>query len=108
MRSFSRRVDLTSIIGLEARIHPGPSIIDHRTLQNSKQLPLSFLRGIGLPDSLIAYLPSLLNGAIQHYSCFISYSTKDHLQNKGVRYWSRRTICELATKFSTRSMPRSD
>ena len=60
MRSFSRRVDLTSIIGLETCIHPGPSIIDHRTLQNSKQLPLSFLRGIGLPDSLIAYLPSLL------------------------------------------------
>jgi hypothetical protein len=71
-------------------------------LQNSKQLPLSFLRGIGLPDSLIAYLPSLLNQAIQHYSCFVSYSTKDqefverfhaNLQNKGVRCWSRRTIC---------------
>jgi hypothetical protein len=45
---------------------------------------------------LIDYLPSLLNQAIQHYSCFISYSAKDDefakrlhadLQNKGVRCW---------------------
>ena len=59
-------------------------------------MPLAFLRGVGLPDSLIEYLPSLLNQAIQHYSCFISYSTKDQefaerlhadLQNKGVRCW---------------------
>jgi hypothetical protein len=49
-----------------------------------------------LPDTLIEYLPSLLNEAIQFYSCFISYSTKDQefadrlyadLQNKGVRCW---------------------
>jgi hypothetical protein len=45
---------------------------------------------------LIDYLPSLLNDAIHHYSCFISYSSKDEafanrlhadLQNKGVRCW---------------------
>jgi hypothetical protein len=45
---------------------------------------------------LIEYLPSLLNEAIQHHSCFISYSSKDQafaerihadLQNKGVRCW---------------------
>jgi hypothetical protein len=30
--------------------------------------------GVGLPDNFIEYLPSLLNQAIQHYSCFISYS----------------------------------
>jgi hypothetical protein len=44
---------------------------------------------------LIDYLP-LLSQAIQHYSCFISYSTKDQefadrlradLQNKGVSCW---------------------
>jgi TIR domain len=49
-----------------------------------------------LPDQLIGYLPSLLTLAIQFYSCFISYSTKDQefaerlyadLQNKGVRCW---------------------
>jgi hypothetical protein len=81
---------------LETCEHHGPSIIDHQTLERSKSLPLSFLRGVGLPDRFIEYLPSLLNQAIQHYSCFISYSTKDQgfaerlyadLQNKGVRCW---------------------
>jgi hypothetical protein len=45
---------------------------------------------------LIDYLPSLLNESIQHYSCFISYSSKDQafaerlradLQSKAVRCW---------------------
>jgi hypothetical protein len=57
---------------------------------------LVFLRGVGLPDNLIEYLPSLLNQAIQFYSCFISYSSRDQafaerlyadLQAKGVRCW---------------------
>jgi hypothetical protein len=65
-------------------------------LRRSGHLPLAFLRGIGLPDVLIEYLPSLLGEAIQHYSCFISYSSKDEefvrrlhadLQDKGVRCW---------------------
>jgi hypothetical protein len=89
-------VNLTSVIGLETCEHGGPSIIDHRTLERSGPLPLSFLRGVGLPDNWIESLPSLLNQAIQHYSCFISYSTKDQefaerlhadLQKSGVRCW---------------------
>jgi hypothetical protein len=52
--------------------HYGPSPIDIRTLQRSGPLPLVFLRGVGLPDALIDYLPSLLNQSIQLYSCFIS------------------------------------
>ena len=48
------------------------------------------------PDSVIRYLPSLLQTPIQFYSCFVSYSTKDQdfadrlstdLQNTGVRCW---------------------
>ncbi len=59
-------------------------------------MPLAFLRGVGLPDRLINYLPSLVNQPLQFYSCFISYSVKDQdmaerlhadLQNKGVRCW---------------------
>jgi hypothetical protein len=89
-------VDLSAVIGLEACAHAGPSIIDFRTLERSGPLPLAFLRGVGLPDSLIEYLPSLLNQGIQMYSCFISYSSKDQnfaerlhadLQDKGVRCW---------------------
>jgi uncharacterized protein YjbI with pentapeptide repeats len=82
--------------GLDNCRHNGPSVIDHRTLQKSGALPLAFLRGVGLSDNLIGYLPSLLNQAVQFYSCFISYSTKDQefadrlyadLQNQGVRCW---------------------
>ena len=89
-------LDLGRVDGLETCEHRGPSIVDYRTLAKSGRLPLAFLRGVGLPDALIEYLPSLLNQPIQHYSCFISHSTKDHdfsdrlyadLQNKGVRCW---------------------
>ena len=89
-------LDLGTCMGLDECIHVGPSTIDHRTLQQSGPLPLTFLRGIGLPDNLIDYLPSLLNQPIQFYSCFISYSSKDQefaerlyadLQAKGVRCW---------------------
>jgi hypothetical protein len=70
-------VDLSATKGLDACMHNGPSILDHSTLQRSGRLPLAFLRGCGLPDRLIEYLPSLLEKAIQYYSCFISYSSKD-------------------------------
>jgi uncharacterized protein YjbI with pentapeptide repeats len=90
------RVDLTHVIGLETCRHLGPSFIDHETLRRSVRLPLSFLRGVGLPDQFIEYLPSLLGQPIQYYSCFISYSSKDEefaqrihadLQDKGARCW---------------------
>jgi hypothetical protein len=90
---------LSEVKGLNLCRHEGPSIIDFatlRTLRISDPLPTAFLRGVGLPDNVIEYLPSLLTTAIQHYSCFISYSSKDQpfaeqlhadLQNKGVRCW---------------------
>jgi uncharacterized protein YjbI with pentapeptide repeats len=89
------RVNLRNTHGLESCRHGGPSIIDHRTIKKSGDLPLGFLRGIGLPDSLIDFYSSLKK-TNQYYSCFISYSSKDQgfaeklyfdLQNKGVRCW---------------------
>jgi uncharacterized protein YjbI with pentapeptide repeats len=89
-------VDLASVVGLDRCNHMARSHVDYRTLQKSGPLPLKFLRGVGLPDLFIDYLPSLLNQAIQRYSCFISYSTHDEefakrlhadLQDKGVRCW---------------------
>jgi hypothetical protein len=89
-------VGLSTTKGLDSCRHHGPSVLDYRTLQRSNRLPLAFLRGCGLPDRLIDYLPSLLEKAIQYYSCFISYSSKDDafakrlhadLQNSGVRCW---------------------
>jgi len=89
-------IDLSTIKNIETCLHRGPSILDHRTLMKSGRLPEVFLRGCGLPDSLINYLPSLLNEPVQFYSCFISYSSKDEefakrlhadLQNNSVRCW---------------------
>jgi uncharacterized protein YjbI with pentapeptide repeats len=89
-------VDLSGCEGLETCRHNGPSIIDIGTLRRSGPLPLAFQRGVGLPEALIDYLPSLLNQPIQLYSCFISYSSADEaftkrlhadLQAKGVRCW---------------------
>jgi hypothetical protein len=97
--------------GLETCIHGGPSTLDHRTLERSGPLPLAFLRGCGLPDVLIDYLPSLLNQPIQFYSCFISYSTKDQefaerlhadLQNKGVRCWFAPEDIKIGDQFRQR------
>ena len=77
------------------------------TLERSGPLPLAFLRGVGLPDNLIDYLPSLLNQPIQFYSCFISYSAKDQefaerlhadLQNKACAAGSRRMTCRSAPR----------
>jgi hypothetical protein len=76
--------------------HDGPSTLDHRTLAQSGPLPFPFLRGCGLPEALIEYLPSLLGETVQFYSCFISYSSADEafcrrlherLQDAGLRVW---------------------
>ena len=96
METIFNNVDLSATMGLEDCEHLGPSCVDHRTLAKSKNVPLKFWRGCGLPDQLIDYMPSLSCGAIQFYSCFISYSSKDQefadrfhadLQNTGVRCW---------------------
>jgi len=88
--------NLRGTIGLEYCRHVGPSVIDHQTMMKSWPVPVVFLRGCGLPETLIEYFPSMVNQPIQFYSCFISYSTRDgefvdrlyaDLQVKGVRCW---------------------
>lgn len=95
-RTIFANIDLSTVVGLDTCSHQGESTIDFQTLKRSGRLPLSFLRGIGLPDNLIDYIPSLMNEPIQYYSCFISYSTLNRdftarvhadLQNSGVRCW---------------------
>jgi hypothetical protein len=63
---------------------------------------------VGLPDNVIEYLPSLLNKPIQHYSCFISHSSKDEdfvrrlhadLQDKGVRCWFAPEDMKIGAKI---------
>jgi hypothetical protein len=105
--------NLTVVRGLETCHHRGPSTLDHRTLAMSWPLPLAFLRGCGLPDALINYLPALLNEPVQFYSCFISYASRDQafaerlyadLQNKGVRCW----FAPEDMKIGDRLRPRID
>jgi TIR domain/Pentapeptide repeats (8 copies) len=89
-------VNLAKSRGLDSCVHGGPSTIDLRTLEKSGMLPLVFLRGCGLPESLIDYLPSLLDRAFEFYSCFICHShadrlfarrLHDQLQDRGIRCW---------------------
>lgn len=88
--------NLTDVRHMKTCKHEGPSIVDHRTIEKSGVLPEIFLRGCGLPDSLITYFPSLLSQPISFYSCFISYNhtnksfaqrLHDQLQGRGVRCW---------------------
>lgn len=90
------RANLSRVTGLETCRHVLPSIVDYVTLAKSGSLPTVFLRGCGLPEALISYIPSLLNDPLQFYSCFISYASKDEefakrlhadLQENGVRVW---------------------
>jgi TIR domain/Pentapeptide repeats (8 copies) len=89
--------DLSDVKGLDAVQHRGPSTIGIDTIYRSHgNIPLRFLRGAGVPDNFIEYMGSLTGKALEFYSCFISYSTKDQqfadrlhadLQNQGVRCW---------------------
>jgi len=90
-------VDLSSVIGLSEVKHSGPSNIDISTLLKSQgQLPWDFVRGAGLPDHVLDYVRALAEPAIQFFSIFLSYSTKDEdfasrlyedLRAAGVRCW---------------------
>ena len=88
--------NLAGAKGLETVQHLGPSAIDHRTIEQSGDLPPAFLRGCGLPDDLIDFYTARYGQAIQFYSCFISYARKDEafvdrlyvdLQENDVRCW---------------------
>lgn len=92
-------LDLSLAHGLDSLHHSDPSFLTIDTLYRSKgQIPDIFLRGCGLPDSMIEYARSLVaaDQPIDYYSCFISYSSKDEalaerlhadLQARGVRCW---------------------
>lgn len=92
-------VDLSAIEGLGTVTHRGPSTIGVDSIYRSKgQIPESFLRGCGVPDTFIEFARSLAlaEHPVDYYSCFISYSSDDEafakclhadLQDNGVRCW---------------------
>lgn len=91
--------DLSRVKGLETVIHLAPSTVGIDTIYKSRgNIPEIFLRGCGVPESFIVQMHALVASteAIQFYSCFISYSSKDQdfadrlyadLQSRGVRCW---------------------
>jgi hypothetical protein len=88
--------DLSQVKGLDTLHHHNPSTIGIDTLyQSGGKIPDGFLRGCGVPDALIEYLPSLLGAMepIQFYSCFISYSHKDEDFARRIHSQMRITIC---------------
>ena len=89
--------DLSETTGLENALHVGPSTIGVSTLYRSDgNIPVKFLRGVGVPEDLITFIPSLVGRAIEFYSCFISYSHRDEefsqrlharMRNENLRVW---------------------
>lgn len=87
---------MQNVSGLASCIHLEMSAIDFQTLYKSTEIPSSFLKGCGLTDQVIDYLPLLLRHPLKHYSLFISYSAEDEsfaqkihsdLQEAGIRCW---------------------
>jgi len=104
--------DLSTVKGLETVRHIGPSTIGIDTIYKSRgNIPEAFLLGAGVPEDFITYMKSHVGKAIDFYSCFISYSTKDDdfaqrlhadLQQKGVRCWFAPEDLKIGDKFRTR------
>lgn len=101
-------VVLSTAMHLERCIHKGPSVLDHRTIGRSNNLPVEFLRGCGLPDFLIAKATEPQRASAQYCSCFISYASKDQdfadrlytdLQASGVRCWFAPKDIPIGAKF---------
>jgi TIR domain/Pentapeptide repeats (8 copies) len=105
-------VDLRPVKGLDTIAHGEPSTIGTNTLERSEgDIPEVFLRGTGLSDTFIEYAHSLTSRAIEYYTCFISYSSKDHafverlytdLQAKGVRCWYALEDMRIGDKIRPR------
>jgi uncharacterized protein YjbI with pentapeptide repeats len=107
-------VDLRSVKGLDTVIHIGPSTIGTDTLVLSQgDIPVVFLREAGVPPSIIEAILSLIGSLkpIDFYSCFISYSSKDHdfaerlhadLLAKGVRCWLDKEDLKIGEEFRPR------
>jgi hypothetical protein len=105
---------LSIVKGLETIQHSAPSTIGIDTIILSQgHIPEIFLRGAGVPDSIIEAIPSLIGSLnpIDYYSCFISYSSKDEafakrlyadLQSKGVRCWFAPEDMKIGDKIRPR------
>jgi hypothetical protein len=105
------QLDLRPCIGLHGVRHGLPSVMGVDTIVESRgEIPEVFLRGVGLPDSIIAYTQSLALSAspIDFYSCFVSHASADQelcerlhndLQAAGVRCWLASEDLKIGDRF---------
>jgi uncharacterized protein YjbI with pentapeptide repeats len=104
--------NLSEAKNLESIRHYGPSSISIDTIYKSGgNIPEKFLRDCGVPEGFITYMRSLVGKAIEFYSCFISYSSKDEefakrlyndLQSEGVRCWFAPEDLKIGERFRVR------
>lgn len=88
--------DLSTTLKLNSVNHRWPSTIGIDTILKSKgEIPVSFLKGSGVPDNVIKTILPLAKERRFH-TCFISYSSKDepfteklkkNLEKKKIRCW---------------------
>jgi TIR domain/Pentapeptide repeats (8 copies) len=98
-------VDLGIAVNLSFTRHFDRSFIDISTLYKSGgNIPSDFLRESGIPDDFITFIPSHfgIQEAIQFYSCFISYSTRD--EEFARRLYSRMRDEKLRVWFAPEDM----
>lgn len=105
-------VDLSKTRGLDTVVHGLPSTIGIDTIYKSKgKIPESFLRGCGVPEDLIKFIPSITNQPFDYYSCFISYSSKDKVfarklhadsETAGIRVWFAREDMKIGDRIRDR------
>lgn len=101
--------DLRSVRGLDKLKHVGPSTIGIDTIEKSEgKIPEVFLRGAGIPKTLIGLITSAVEHLTPYVSCFISYSSKDeefieqlhaNLQKKGIRSWFAPDDLEIGDRI---------
>jgi len=109
LRSTFANVSLANVRGLDAIVGFENSIgID--TFFKSGGLPESFLRN-SVPEEFTQYAASLVGKAIEYYSCFLSYSSKDDefarrlyndLLGKNIRTWFAPEDLKIVERFRSR------
>jgi TIR domain/Pentapeptide repeats (8 copies) len=101
---------LRDVRGLDATQDSHNSIgID--TFFGSGGLPETVLRASGVPEEFIQYSASLVGKAIEYYSCFLSYSSKDNefarrlyndLRGKNIRIWFAPEDLKIGDRLRSR------
>jgi hypothetical protein len=109
MGSTFAHISLRSVRGLET-LHLMKNSIGIDTFFESGGLPESFLRS-SAPEEFIQYASSLVGKAIEYYSCFLSYSSKDDefarrlyndLQGRNIRTWFAPEDLKIGDRFELR------